>query len=197
MTDFLIQLIPMFVATDPFALVPTFLMLTDGLDTKARRRVVFHTLVTGVSLGTLFAVAGLGLFHIVGMTVADFRIGGGLVFLVVSIRTILGVHDEKAGNGDKTVGVVPLATPGIVGPAVISNIVLLSQRFSVGFALSVFLVNLFFAILLLWFASGIEKLIGRGGIQAVSKVIAMLLVGIAVSYIRSGIVEIVSAVTKQ
>ena len=189
MKDFIIQLFPMFVATDPFALVPTFLMLTQGMSVRKRRSIVTQTFAAAVILGILFAIAGLGLFHLVGMTIADFRIGGGLVFLIVSIRTILGLESVRQAKPDAAAGIVPLTTPGIVGPAVISNIVLLSQRFSVPFAIAVFLVNLIFAVVLLWYASETEKIVGRGGIQAISKVIAMLLVGIAVSYIRKGIVQ--------
>lgn len=191
MTDFFIQLFPMFVATDPFGLVPTFLMLTEHQSPKQRRRTVIQTFLAAAILGTLFAIAGLGLFHLVGMTIADFRVGGGLVFLIVSIRTILNVHQQDDEPEDATAGIVPLATPGIVGPAVISNIVLLAQRFGVVFALGVFFVNLVFAVFLLWYASGIERIVGRGGLQALSKVIAMLLVGIAVSYIRMGILDAV------
>jgi multiple antibiotic resistance protein len=138
-------------------------------------------------------LAGLWIFQAMGMTLADFKVGGGVVFMIIAIRIILGVEDERPKATDlPLVGVVPLATPAIVGPAVIANVVLLSQQQSVLFSLAVFFANLLFTMLLLYNAPAIEKLIGQKGTLAISKVFAILLVGLAVMFIRQGVYEIVT-----
>lgn len=190
--EFAEALIPMFVAADPLGLLPHLWALTEEKDDAFRRTVAVESFFYALGLGLVFAVAGVHVFRVLGITTDDFRVGGGIVFLVMAIRVIIGAGRAGAGTDhhdevDTSISVVPLATPGIVGPAVIANIVLLSQTHGVLYAMAVFATIATGTAVLLYFSGTIRRLIGDKMMKAVSKVFAILMVGIAVMFIRVGI----------
>ncbi len=188
MLDFLEALIPMFVACDPLGLIPKLWALTEKKDDHFRKIVAKESYFVSLGLGFLFALAGMYVFRILGITIDDFRIGGGIVFLIMAIRVILGTDGgEHSQVEDTSISVVPIATPGMVGPAVIANIVLLSQQKGLLFSMGVFGVVATLTAILLFFSGGIHRIVGNKAVKAVSKIFAILMVGIAVMFIRVGI----------
>jgi multiple antibiotic resistance protein len=88
-------------------------------------------------------------------------------------------------------GVVPMGVPLIVGPAVLTNILLLVDHYGIIPTIISLLVNLFIVWISLKNAERIIRVIGRGGIVGISKVMALLLASIAIMMIRLGVENIV------
>jgi multiple antibiotic resistance protein len=189
MLGFIEALIPMFVVCDPFGLVPQLWALTEGQGEHFRKRVAIESCLASLVLGFVFALAGVQVFRVIGITTDDFRIGGGIVFLIMAVRMILGTKGDSlsSSSNDTSISIVPLATPLIVGPAVIANIVLLTQRKGLLFAMGVFTTVLTITAIFLFFSGDIRRVIGEKVGKAVSKIFAILMVGIAVMFIRVGI----------
>jgi multiple antibiotic resistance protein len=89
------------------------------------------------------------------------------------------------------VGVVPLGTPLIVGPAVLTTLIILSQQYSIWIVLVSFLVNLAIALVIIAQANRVAGFLGKSGIKAMSKIIALFLAAIAVKMVREGIIQII------
>lgn len=92
---------------------------------------------------------------------------------------------------DVKMGVVPIGVPLIVGPAVLTNILLLVDHYGILPTIISLVLNLFIVWISLKNADGIIKLVGKGGIVGISKVMALLLASIAVMMIRLGIENII------
>jgi multiple antibiotic resistance protein len=88
-------------------------------------------------------------------------------------------------------GVVPIGVPLIVGPAVLTNILLLVDHFGVVPTIISLVLNLFIVWISLRNAERIVHLVGKGGVIGISKVMALLLAAIAIMMIRIGIENIV------
>jgi multiple antibiotic resistance protein len=183
---FLAAWIPLFVAMDPIGLVPLFLGLTDGLDEKERRHVASQATITAAVVSIIFMLLGRAVFDALGITVADFQIAGGLIFFIIAAREILGVTTEVQLTR-RDLGVVPLGTPLIAGPATLVALLMLLGTVGVYVTLAAFFVN----ALLVWIAfrqsEWIVRLVGIRGLRAFSKIIALLLAAYAVSMVRAGI----------
>jgi multiple antibiotic resistance protein len=134
----------------------------------------------------LFLLVGDWLFSYMNITENDFRIGGGIVLLVMAVNDLLFTAEQTRNPGG-SIGVVPLGIPLIMGPAGLATIIILLNKHGYAITLASLLSNLLFVWLVFVNAHHIGKLMGKAGAQAFAKVAALFLAGIAVMMIRSGI----------
>lgn len=186
METFLLAFIPLFVAIDVFGVLPLFVALTDGLDERRRSRLVMEATVTAFVISIVFLAVGKLIFSFLGITENDFRVGGGIVLLVLAVSDLLFSKEGKRG-AETSVGVVPIGIPLIMGPAALATIMLLVDSYGYGWTIASLLVNM----MIVWgvFAQSkqVTRVLGQAGSRAVAKVAALLLAGIAVMMIRSGV----------
>jgi multiple antibiotic resistance protein len=190
MEPFLLAFIPLFVAIDVFGVLPLFVGLTENLDERRRKTLIAEATLTAFAISLAFLAVGKLIFSFLGITESDFRVGGGIVLLVLAVNDLL-FSKERKRDPESTVGVVPIGIPLIMGPAALTTIIILVDSYGYVWAVASLLVNM----LLVWFvfsqAQVISKVMGKGGSRAVGKVVALFLAGIAVMMIRSGIAAMV------
>lgn len=186
--------IPLFIAVDAIGVLPFILSLTQDMDPAERPRTIRYAMLTAFALGLVFIAIGQGLFLVLGFAVGDFLIAGGLVLLVLAIRhLIIGKLVELQPSVSKQmIGVVPIGTPLVVGPAVLTTLLLLTQQYSLPAVILSFLLNLAFAWLVFAQANRVARLLREQGLRAVSQIASLLLAAIAVMMIRKGIFEILA-----
>jgi len=188
--DALYAFIPIFVAIDIFAIIPVFVSMTEGMPKGRRLAVERESVITALAVGLTFIAVGEAIFRILSITENDFKIAGGLILLIFAVLDLMGYTKirEQAGK----LGVVPLGVPLIVGPAVLATILVLVDHYGIIATLISFIVNLFIVWISFRASSKILSIFGRGGIMAVSKIMALLLASIAVMLIRVGVQNVVS-----
>jgi multiple antibiotic resistance protein len=182
--------IPLFVAINVFLLLPIFISMTKEMSKQKRRAVVRDSILTAIIVSLLFIALGEGIFSILGITGDDFKIGGGLVLLVFAVLD-LTQHGEERRKPDVKMGVVPIGVPLIVGPAVLTTILVLVDHYGIIPTIISIILNLFIVWISLINAERIMILFGRSGIIGISKVMALLLASIAIMMIRLGIENII------
>lgn len=181
--------IPIFVAIDIFAVIPIFVAITEGLSQKKIRSVERESVFTAFAVGMAFIALGEGIFSILGITTDDFKVAGGIILLILAILDLTGYTRLRKQSG--STGVVPLGVPLIVGPAVLTTMLVLVDHYGAIPTIISFTANLFIVWLSMRVSRRIMNIFGRGGITALSKIMALLLASIAVMMIRIGIVNIV------
>ncbi len=184
--------VPVFVAMDPFGALPLIVTWTGDLAEAERDRQLGYGLVTALAVGVIFLVAGKWLLGVLGVGVPDFQIAGGLVLLVLAITDLVagGGHEARGSGSLRELGVVPIGTPILAGPATLTTLLVLLDRYGYIPTTLALLVNLLIAWRLFHRAGLVTRLFGRNGLRAASKVISLLLAAIAISYIRQGITAI-------
>lgn len=182
--------IPIFVAMDVFAVLPIFISVTSEIAEYQKKIIVKHSIVTALAVSLAFMAVGEAVFRILGITVDDFKIAGGLVLLVIAVLDLIRFGGERRKIED-TIGVVPIGVPLIVGPAVLTTLIVLIDHYGV----MPTIISLILNLLIVWGsfvkAEDITRLIGKNGIIAISKVMAILLASIAVMMIRLGLQNII------
>jgi multiple antibiotic resistance protein len=188
--DALYAFIPIFVAIDIFAIIPIFVSMTEGMPKEKRLTVERESVITALAVGLTFIAVGEMIFRILSITENDFKIAGGLILLIFAVLDLMGYTKirEQAGK----LGVVPLGVPLIVGPAVLATILVLVDHYGIIPTILSFIVNLIIVWLSFRASSKILNIFGRGGIMAVSKIMALLLASIAVMLIRVGVQNILA-----
>ena len=183
---FLLAFIPLFVAMDPVGLVPFFLGMTQGIERSRRERIAWQAIITAAVVAVGFMFLGRWTFRVLGISVGDFQVAGGLILLVLASRDLL-----RSGSAIESLpedfGIVPLGLPYIAGPATLTTLVILMDSVGFGFALASLAANLMLIACAVYYADWLAEKFSRAGLRAVSKIIAMLLAAIAVSMIRRGL----------
>jgi multiple antibiotic resistance protein len=186
MQSFFLSLIPIMVALDAPGTLPLLVGMTESMDKEERTKVIRQSILTAflVTLGFIFL--GRIIFDALGILVEDFMIAGGIILLLIAVNDILRAGERKLLLG-KEFGVVPLGTPIIAGPAVLTTaLVLVGIHGYVPVILSI-LANLVIAWIIFAQSERIIKVIGISGSRAFAKVVALILAAFAVKMIRSGI----------
>lgn len=188
---YLLSFIPIFVAVDAIGNIPVFISLVEGLNKKQRHKIIIDSVVTATLMAILFMFVGKWVLRMLNITIADFKIAGGALLFVIAVRLLLpGSHKTALTSAhDKDVGVFPLGTPLITGPAVLTTTLMMLDTFGLASTFIALTVNMFIVWVTLVKADSIMKLIGVSGTRAFSKVMFILLAAIAIMMIRHGITE--------
>ena len=190
--SFVLAFIPLFVAMDPIGIIPLYISFTQQMNSKDRRHVTLEALGAAFVVTMAFMFAGKALFSILGITIPDFRIAGGLLLVVMSVQDLVSPTKELRDPGpDVEVGVVPLGIPLIAGPAVLATELLLLQQLGAAVTAAALLVNLGLTSIAFLLSSAITRLLHTGGVRAISKIFSILMAAIAIMMIRVGIETII------
>ncbi len=186
LSEFLSLFLPLFVAMDPLGVFPAFVQITSNLSVKKRGRVLFLSVLTAGAVGLLFIPLGPLVLSSLGLKNGDFQIAGGLLILLVALRDIVLNQKLFQGRDLQGMGVVPIGIPLLVGPAVLTTLILLLDRFSFFAVASCLVLNLLIAWAVFAFSSSLIRWMGVTGSLVVSKLAALLLSAYAVMMIRVG-----------
>ena len=191
MRDFLLSFIPIFVAMDAIGVLPMFIGFTEHLKKGEKHKILTQSIITAFVVGIFFLFLGKWIFKVLGVMVADFKIAGGLVLLAISLKDIL--RNEKSQRIPlETLGAVPIGTPLITGPAVLTTIIILLDSYGIALTVSSFVINLLIVWITFYYATAISNFLGKAGSKAFSKIASLLLAAIAVMMIRKGVLDTVA-----
>jgi multiple antibiotic resistance protein len=192
--DFPLVFLPLFVAMDALGVLPFLVSFLGPMPTKERGSVVRLAVLTGLMVGLVFLGLGKSIFLVLGISVSDFLVAGGIVLLALALKDLLSATSEAPVAPNELTAVVPIGTPLLVGPATISMLILLSGLFSLRLVVLAFLANVVVAWAIFAQSRRIAGFLGAGGLRAVSKVTFLLLAAIAVQLVRRGIIDIMQEI---
>ncbi len=196
MDDFFRAFIPLFVAMDVLGIAPLFVSLTETLSDRSRRELVTQATLTAFAIAVAFLLCGNLLFSFLGITAPDFRIGGGIVLVILAVTDLVFArkHARREPEGDSvsTMGVVPLGIPLIMGPAALTTLLITLDTYGYTLTVCSLLLNLVVVWITFRNAHKFLGLVGPGGARAIAKVASLFLAAIGVMMVRVGLQEIVS-----
>jgi multiple antibiotic resistance protein len=186
--EIFLPFIPLFVAFDALGVLPIFVSFTSEMKQSERRRVIRQSTLTAFLVSIGFLVAGKWVFALLGISVSDFKIAGGILLFIIAIVEL--IFPERTRTFPKeTMGVVPIGIPLIVGPAVLTLLLMIVNTYGYVSTLLCLVLNL----LIVWFvfrqSQWIMRLMKEGGTKGVAKVSSLLLAAFAMMMIRMGIKE--------
>ena len=186
---YILSFIPIFVAVDAIGNIPVFISLVDGLGRKHKHKIIIESVTTAAAMAVIFMLVGKLVLTSLSITIADFQIAGGILLFVISVRLLLPGASKGVlvGLHEKDVGVFPLGTPLITGPAVLTTTIIVLDSYGIAPTFVSLVLNMFIVWITLIKADFFMKLFGVGGTRAVAKIMYILLAAIAVMMVRRGI----------
>jgi multiple antibiotic resistance protein len=185
--SFWLCFVPLFVAVDAIGVLPLYISLTDGASLVEKRKTLISSIMTASVVGMLFLFVGEAVLRIMGITVADFMVAGGIILFLIAVGDLVTVEKVLRKVNPETLGPVPIGVPLIVGPAVLTTIMLLVREYGFFITAVATISNILIAAIFFQLSEFIMKWIGKSGSKIISRVASLFLAAIAVMLVRKGI----------
>ncbi|MBC7942552.1 MAG: MarC family protein [Chitinophagaceae bacterium] len=202
--DLLKPLIALLAIVNPIGVVPFFIHFTQTFSPAQRLRTMRISAFTTFAVIAVSALAGLQVIEFFGISLASFQVGGGCLLLISSLAmlnaqpaetkpTDVTEGNEKIDAG-ASIAVVPLTIPLLTGPATISTVVIYAEKTRYLWQLGVLVgygVVIALATYLAFAASGrIAKVLGRTGINVMTRLMGLILAAMAVELLADGLIKL-------
>ena len=185
-----------FIVIDPLGTTPLFLIVTQDMDTKQKIKTALSATTIATIILLFFALLGSSLLSYLNISFPAFTIAGGVILFLISIEMLFDKRQQRKEvdidlNSDN-VSVFPLATPIIAGPAAITSVIVSVSDIGINFksqtsGMLALVSVLFLTFIIFFIASKFSRIINKKIISVISRVIAIILVGLSVQYILDGI----------
>jgi len=197
----------LFVILDPFAAIPIFLVLTKTYTAGERGRIANIASLTVLAVLVIASLAGETLLHGMGTSLASFRVGGGIVLLLMALAMLRAQTDavrttpaEEAEAGDRhAIAVVPLAIPLLAGPGSISTVIIEMHRSDTTYHGLLVILSIALVCLFLWLvlrmAVTLGRMLGNIGLNIINRLFGLILAAVAVEIMSNGLKQLFPVLT--
>jgi multiple antibiotic resistance protein len=185
----LLAFIPVFVAVDAIGVLPIYISLTSDIPGAERKKIILQSTLTAFGIAVGFIFLGKAIFGALGIAMGDFMIAGGAVLFCIAIIDIIRTEKSRRRPG-RELGIVPLGTPLIAGPAVLTASLIIIEEYGLLPTLIAVTLNIALAGLAFVTAGLLIRVLGEPGTKALSKITSLLLAAFAVMMIRKGIYQL-------
>jgi multiple antibiotic resistance protein len=190
------------VLLDPIGAIPVFVALTANHTAEERRRTINLASATAFIVLMIALLAGDPLFHILGISVASFTVGGGIVLMLMAVAMLharpsrVSRADEEVDEAARKAGVavVPLGIPVAAGPGTIRAAVIYGERAKNWVDDAVILGIFGLVIICFWIALRLagptKRILGTSGSNVVTRLLGLILMAVAAQFIANGLLEL-------
>lgn len=180
----------LFLVMDPLGNIPLFLPALRHVDAERRRYVIVREAVIALVVLVAFLFAGRLILDLLQISEPALTAAGGVILLLIALRMIFptserSLREEVAGEPF----IVPLAIPYIAGPSALATEMLLMSREPERWLhwLAALLIAWAASTVILYFAGGMSRFLGKNGLVAMERLMGMVLVTIAIEMLMGGI----------
>lgn len=199
--------VALFALIDPVGNVPVFAAATVGATAAGRRRLALYIALFSFVFLNLFFFSGVGILKFFGVSLAAFRIAGGILLFIMGLDMARNDFTTRfadvSESGPQTTSayarqrferlVVPFAMPLLIGPGAISTVVIYASEARpfgpAGWAAGVGVIAAVCVTILAAFClTGlISRALGRIGMTIVVRVLGLILCAMAVQFVIVGV----------
>ena len=201
LSDYLRFVVTLTAVVDPFLAVPFFITFTASRSDAERRRLAQVVALTVFLVLAVSAFAGEALLELIGASLSAFRVGGGLVLLLMALAMLNaqagGLRQSQAEAKEleqgELQGVVPLAIPLLAGPGALSTSIIAAEGGRLAHQLTIVLCIAVVCVvswLTLRAAHRIAARMGTTGLNVATRILGLLLAAMAVQTMAIGLKQL-------
>ena len=193
-------LVTFLVIIDPPGCAPIFASLTRGTSPAHRRAMAIRSSLIAWTILMFFALLGRPLLNGLGISLASFRIAGGIMLFFIALDMVFERRTERREKRAEAIegtpeaediSVFPMAIPMITGPGSIASAMLWVSRadglLEVGIVLGAITVVMLITLVTLLAAGPLMKLIGERIEAMITRVLGVILAALAAQFVIDGL----------
>ncbi len=188
------------VIIDPMGTASVFIALSSKLSRKQKITACVEAILVATFILIFFALFGSWLLDYLNVSLASFKISGGIILLLVALDMLSNKRQERKRNDtnindDSANSIIfPLAIPIIAGPAAITSVMIVSANYQDN--LNSLLLNyaalasvMLLTLIVLIMVSIAGRLINLKISDVIARIAAILLTALSIQYILDGMKE--------
>lgn len=185
----------LFLVTDPFGNIPFILSLLKKFDKLKFRNIVLREIFFAYIILIVFLLEGDIIIRYLNLEESSISIAGGIVLFIISLKMIFrgsqDIFEDKYGDDPV---LVPIAIPSIAGPSAIATCILIKSDKTLSVTNSIIGLSIVMlcTIVIMIFARTIGRFLGKRGLNALDRLMGMVLVIISVNMILGGVSRFLS-----
>jgi multiple antibiotic resistance protein len=197
---YLSALVTFFVVIDPPGCAPIYAGLTHGATPAHRRSMAIRAVVVAAIILFVFAAVGEAMLKALGVSLAAFRIAGGIMLFLIALEMVFEKRTERREDRAakvaqspevEDVSIFPMAMPMIAGPGSIASVMLMMSRNhgfeKVAVVLAALATILALTLIALLAAGPLMRLLGARIEAVITRILGVLLGALAVQFVIDGI----------
>jgi multiple antibiotic resistance protein len=193
-------LVTFLVIIDPPGCAPIFAGLTRGASAAHRRAMAVRSSLSGWAILLFFALLGRPMLHALGISLASFRIAGGIMLFFIALDMVFERRTERRSKRAEAIertpeaediSVFPMAMPMIAGPGSIASAMLWVSRADniaqITVVLAAITTVMAITLLTLLAAGPLMRLIGDKVEAAITRILGVILAALAAQFVVDGL----------
>ncbi len=206
-------LVTLLAVVNPLAIVPFFIHYTQGFTREQRLRTIWISSLSAFAVIAISALLGLQILAFFGISLASFQVGGGMLLLTSALAMLNAQPAEARSNAEEiqnaaersaaraSIAVVPLTIPLLTGPATMSTVVIYADKardlLQLGTLVGYGVVVALATALCFGLAEPIARVLGKTGINVMTRLMGLILAALAVEVMSDGLVKLFPALGRQ
>jgi multiple antibiotic resistance protein len=179
---------------DPLGNVPTFMALLKNVEPERRRIVLLRECAVATVLLFVFLGVGENFLRLLGLSQSSLGIAGGIILFLIALRMVFESSEKVFGGlpqGEPFI--VPLAIPMLAGPSALATVILFTTQHQVSARSAMVAIALAMGVTttVLLLGSRITRVVGQRGLEAMQRLMGLLLTAIAVEMFLRGLRDFV------
>jgi multiple antibiotic resistance protein len=187
-----------FSIVDPIGVVPLYLALAGHEPRSEQVRTAGRATLTGAVVLTLFAATGMAIFNFWGISMAAFKVAGGVLLFTMALEMMRAHTSQVKSTPEEAsdakakddVAITPIGIPMISGPGAIATAIMWSSRAGtapekIALYASILLVSAITLVAML-FGSRLVRLLGKTGINVITRIMGLILAATAAQFVIDG-----------
>jgi MarC family membrane protein len=188
--DLVSAFVLLFLVLDPLGNLPLVASLLKQVDPARRARVVIRECVIAYLMLLAFMLGGRQFLAVMGLSEISLSIAGGVILFMIAIRMVFKPEESVFGESlAREPFIVPLAIPLIAGPSALATVMLMVSRepAKLGIWIGAMTAAMIVSASLLVMGEKIERWLGKRAMEAVERLMGLILTAIAVEMLLGGI----------
>lgn len=191
MTELISATLLLLLIMDPLGNLPIFMSVLKHLEPKRRRVVLIRELLIALVIMLLFLFAGERILAFLNLRTETVSISGGIILFLIALRMIFPAQDSNSSGlpaGEEPF-LVPLAIPLVAGPSLLATLMLFAHQSPDKMSLltGALLIAWSITVVVLLLSGVFLRLLGDKGINALERLMGLILVMLATQMFLDGI----------
>jgi MarC family membrane protein len=188
--DLISAFVLLFLVLDPLGNLPVVASLLKQVDSRRRALVVVRECCIAYLILLAFMFGGRQFLDVMHLSEISLSIAGGVILFMIAINMVFKTSESVFGESlAHEPFIVPLAIPLIAGPSALATVMLMVSRepSKLGLWVGAMTAAMVVSMVLLVLGEKIEKLLGKRAMEAVERLMGLILTAIAVEMLLGGV----------
>jgi multiple antibiotic resistance protein len=193
---------------NPLAAIPIFISLTESSTESERKHIARTASIAVLVVLVVATLLGKPLLNFFGVSIASFKVGGGILLLLMAIAMMQAKHTyskqtpEEAAEAEEkeSFAVVPIAMPLLAGPGAISTVIIYADASFQPVHIGLIIISIILISMIIWSALNvaipIRNMLSKTGINIITRLMGLLLAAIAIEFISGGLIQLLPGLAR-